>query len=412
MKRHTAWKIVIPKPPPEAAANQSSDKTDPPEQPSGDKNCQKEDYKKTIPLPQVKNFGWLAILLIALVFCILTLSALLSALLTYALYHYGVIHTHEPGSAAGMMVLLTAAIFSILFGTLLTPFAMRKPLSMIRQVIGGLNALAEGNYDVRLDFTRPRIVRELSSSFNSLAEELGSTEMLRSDFINNFSHEFKTPITSIRGFARLLKNDELTKEEQNEYLDVIINESGRLAALATNVLNLTKIENQSILSDTGRFNLSEQLRSCILLLEDKWEKKNIELQAIFGSDDSANEDIADLYYTGNQELLNQVWINILDNAIKFSPENGQIIVAAAEHDKTLTVEITDFGCGMSEETVSRIFDKFYQGDTSHAVEGNGVGLAIVRKIVELHGGNIEVSSKPSQGTCMRVNLPLNETEHS
>ena len=205
------------------------------------------------------------------------------------------------------------ALISLIGGTLLTVFLGTFPLRSINRMTEGLHRLASGDYKARivpgkiLGSIRP--IREMIDSFNTTAQELEGTEMLRSDFINNFSHEFKTPIVSIAGFAGLLKQGNLDEQEQKEYLNIIESESRRLAYMATNVLNLTKVENQTILTDVSVFNLSEQLRTCVLLLEAKWEQKNLEM----------NLELEEHTISGNQELLRQVWVNLLDNAIKFSP---------------------------------------------------------------------------------------------
>ena len=204
--------------------------------------------------------------------------------------------------------------------------------------------------------------------------------MLRSDFINNFSHEFKTPIVSIAGFAKLLRRGNLPEEARNEYLAIIEEESMRLSQLATNVLNLTKVENQVILTDADNFNLSEQIRNCFLMLETKWGKKNI--------DPLLPEDEFTIY--GNEEMLKQVWINLLDNAIKFSEQNKPVEVTIRQNEDKTEVSVSNYGEPIPMKSIDRIFNKFYQADQSHATEGNGVGLAVVKKIVELHAGEIRV----------------------
>ncbi len=227
-----------------------------------------------------------------------------------------------------------------------------------------------------------------------MAEELENTELLRSDFINNFSHEFKTPIVSIAGFAALLKRGNLTEEQQAEYAGVIEEESLRLAALATNVLNLTKVENQTILTDVTEYNLSEQVRSCVLLLERKWERKHIEMELAFD----------EYEICANEELLKLVWINLIDNAIKFSREYSAVHIRISATEERLTVEIKNTGNPIPAESMERIFHKFYQADESHASEGNGVGLAIVKKVVDLHQGNVCAESG-SECTSFTVRLP-------
>ena len=288
------------------------------------------------------------------------------------------------------------AVLSAVVGAGLTLLLSRIPLKPIRDLIEAINQLADGNFKVRIHLNLNREFERLSESFNRMAQELENTELLRSDFINNFSHEFKTPIVSLRGFAKILKNDRLTKEERDEYLDIIISESNRLSQLSTNVLNLSKIEKMSILSDMESFDLSEEVRQSVLLLESKWQKKNLELFI----------DMDELEYHGNKALLNQVWINLIDNAIKFSPQNGKIKLKLHRKKDQVVFQILDNGCGMDEETKNHIFDRFYQGDSSHTAEGNGIGLTVVEKIVHLHKGQIRVISEAGIGTTFTVNLPI------
>ena len=288
------------------------------------------------------------------------------------------------------------AVLSAVVGAGLTLLLSRIPLKPIRDLIEAINQLADGNFKVRIHLDLNREFERLSESFNRMAQELENTELLRSDFINNFSHEFKTPIVSLRGFAKILKNDSLTKEERDEYLDIIISESNRLSQLSTNVLNLSKIEKMSILSDMESFDLSEEVRQSVLLLESKWQKKNLELFI----------DMDELEYHGNKALLNQVWINLIDNAIKFSPQNGKIKLKLHRKKDQVVFQILDNGCGMDEETKNHIFDRFYQGDSSHTAEGNGIGLTVVEKIVHLHKGQISVVSEAGIGTTFTVNLPI------
>ena len=211
---------------------------------------------------------------------------------------------------------LIIAAMSLVCGTLIALFLGSVPLRSMNKMTEGLHRLASGDYKAHIEpkgflyMIAP--VRDMVESFNATAAELEGTEMLRSDFINNFSHEFKTPIVSIAGFAGLLKQGNLSREEQLEYLDIIESESRRLAQMATNVLDMTKVENQTILTDVTTFNLSEQLRTCVLLLERKWETKNLEM----------NLELEEHMISGNQELLKHVWVNLLDNAIKFSPEGS------------------------------------------------------------------------------------------
>lgn len=286
-------------------------------------------------------------------------------------------------------------IISVLIGTILAVFFSRLTLAPIREIISAFDRLGEGDFSARIHLTRADELKRLSMSFNNMAEELGSIEMLRSDFINNFSHEFKTPIVSMRGFAKILKYNDLSKEEHDEYLDIIINESERLADLSTKVLNLSKIENQTIVTDKVRYNISEQIRRVIALLENSWTGKNIEIS--FACDE--------IFLYGNEELLKQVWINLIDNAIKFSPENSVIVIRVMKKQKDIIFTISDQGNGMNPEAVRHVFDRFYQEDSSHATKGNGLGLTLAKKIVELHNGNIQVVKTDSSGTTFEVCLP-------
>lgn len=290
-------------------------------------------------------------------------------------------------------------LVSALVGMVLTILASRIPLRPIRDLIDAINQLADGNFHVRVHLDLTHEFVRLSESFNSMAQELENTELLRSDFINNFSHEFKTPIVSLRGFAKLLKNPDLSQEDRDEYLDIIIHESTRLFQLAANVLNLSKIENMSILSDMERFDLTEEVRQSILLLESKWQKKELELII----------DMDEVSYHGSRNLLNQVWINLIDNAVKFSPDRGKIKIKLHQQDGNTIFQIIDNGCGMSQDMRLHIFDRFYQGDPSHTTEGNGIGLTVVDKIVRLHKGHITVGSEEGIGTTFTVTLPEIQT---
>jgi signal transduction histidine kinase len=261
-----------------------------------------------------------------------------------------------------------------------------------------MNMLAEGNFKTRLKFSgaiahHPTFT-EISDSFNTLAEELENIEILRSDFINDFSHEFKTPIVSIAGLAKLVNKGNLTDEQREEYLNAIEEESLRLAAMATNVLKLTKVEKQNILSDVTEFNLSEQIRSCILLLEDKWTQKDIVLELDFDE------------YTihGEEELLKEVWINLFDNAIKFSQYGGAVSAEITDTGKAVRVSVSNSGKGISEDNIKKIWNKFYQADESHTSEGNGIGLAIVKRIVDLHNGTVSAFCADDKVT-FTVELP-------
>lgn len=290
------------------------------------------------------------------------------------------------------------AFFALLSGTFFISGAMGVSVRLLDDYMDSLNQLAKGNFDTRLKIPAPlkrfRAMKELEKSFNKLAEELGKNEVLRTDFIHDFSHEFKTPIVSISGFAKLLKKGNLTEEQREEYLDIIVTESEKLSNMAMNVLDMNKLENVTVLPDITRFNLSEQLRHCVLMLEKKWTEKHLEIDI----------DLDEYYVTGNEDLLSEVWINLLDNAIKFSPEGGKVILKIFKKQGELLVEVRNTGKEISAKEKDRIFDKFYQTDSSHSTDGNGLGLAICKRIVELHKGTISVSSTFGL-TVFTVRLP-------
>ena len=305
------------------------------------------------------------------------------------------------GNTLIMMILLISvgigAVFAFLFGRL-----FMKPINI---VINKLNRLATGDFTARIHFdsvfSKHPTVAELTDSFNTMASELEKTEMLRSDFVNDFSHEFKTPIVSIAGFARLLKNETLDREQRREYLNIIEEESLRLSDMATNVLNLAKVENQQILSNVSAFNLSEQVRNCFLQLEDKWSGKNLD----------ADFDFGEVQICGNEELLRQVWLNLLDNAVKFTPYGGEVRIKIEEREDSVCVSVINTGSTVAPENRERIFRKFFQEDRSHSTKGNGIGLAVVRQIVNLHGGSVWVESE-QDCTTFKVLLPKTADERT
>jgi len=339
----------------------------------------------------------LTVIMSLLVLAVFLVSYGIAVTVIYIISKFGTILDPDTPSYTVTFVTLIVVSSGAIFA-FLGSFLLIRP---IRRIIKSMDRLSSGDFKVRMDVSDSRIraFKALSLKFNTLAEELQNTEMLRSDFINNFSHELKTPIVSIAGLAKVVKNGKLTDEEKNQYLAAIEEESVRLSYLATSVLNLTKIENQSILTDTTEFNLSEQMRSCILLLESKWDKKELDL----------NLDFNEIYYKGNEELLKQVWINLIDNAIKFSKEKSCIDIFAQESDTDIKISVRNEGEPIPEEKQKKIFNKFYQLDESHSSEGFGVGLAIVKRIVELHGGEISLVCSDGSVT-FTVELPKENEE--
>ena len=353
---------------------------------------------------QRKHRFSLTLMLSAVVFCILIIASLFALIGVGILAKTGVIgqvgDTFDLKDGIWFMVLI-----SIVIGTTTALVAGKFPLTPINEVVNRLNSLASGNFKTRLRFgkllSKNPTFNELSDSFNTLAEELENTEMLRGDFINNFSHEFKTPIVSISGFAKLLKKGNLSEEQRKQCLDAIEEESLRLSRMATNVLNLTKIENQMILTDVTKYNLSEQIRSCVLLLESAWDKKNINLQL----------DFDEYMIEANEELMKHVFINLVDNAIKFTEYGGTVSIGITEEGGNYKVAVSNTGSEISPEDQKKIWNKFYQADESHSTEGNGIGLAIVKRVVDLHEGKIAVKSENNVTTfIVTLNKKLREFE--
>lgn len=291
------------------------------------------------------------------------------------------------------------AIISIVFGSLVSMFALHHVLNPIMELSKAMQKVAKGDYTVRLNTPTPNLKDEmydLSYNFNQMVQELNSTETLHSDFITNVSHEFKTPLATISGYATLLQDDTLTAEERNEYINIIIQSTKDLSHMTRNVLSLSRLENQTIISEKTSFRVDEHIRQCILRMEPVWSSRNI----------SICPELDPIVWEGNLELTGHIWNNLLDNAIKFTPPGGEVNVTARASEGWLTVIFQDSGIGIPPQIQSRIFDKFYQGDVSHEKKGNGLGLALVHKIVTLYGGSIQLESSPGTGSTFKILLPL------
>lgn len=348
---------------------------------------------------EIKNKRTLRFWFSSIVWVLFVITMGVTALFFFILY--GVLSLQEI--TVNVFLLIAAmTLSSILIGFLLAALAPKFFFKRVSKISEGMREIARGNYKTRVkERDKPDAISEfgeLERSFNQMASELDGIEIFRNDFINNFSHEFKTPIVSIRGFARQLQNGDLTEDQEKEYIDIIVSESERLANMSSNVLLLSKLENQQIVSDQTEFDLDEQIRKCILLLEKEWNDKNIELDI----------DLAPIKYTFNEEMLSHVFINLFSNSVKFTPNGGCIRCSLYKQENNAIFEISDNGIGMNEETKSRIFEKFYQGDTSHSETGNGIGLNIVKRIVTLAEGSIDVQSEYGKGSIFTVTLPVRQ----
>lgn len=269
-----------------------------------------------------------------------------------------------------------------------------KPFTRISRA---MNRIKDGEFDTRLEEkSNIQEFREIYQNFNMMAKGLQSITILQNDFVSNVSHEFKTPLNAIEGYVTLLEDRSLTPEEQEEYVEKILLNTHRLSELVGNILLLSKVENQAVQEKKTSYRLDEQIRQAIFSLEPKWTEKEIEFDI----------DMDSVMYEGYESMMMHVWINLIDNAIKFSPKGGGIRIALNETGEDICFTIRDNGLGMTEDELKHIYDKFYQGDTSHRAEGNGLGLSLVRRILRISGGRISVESAPGQGSSFSVFLPI------
>lgn len=296
-------------------------------------------------------------------------------------------------------VLLLSLICS-LADSIRRKYMVDKP---VRHILEATHRLAAGDFSTRI---RPLdkgawfgagSYNAIIEDFNKMAEELSGTETLRTDFIANVSHELKTPLAAIQNYSTMLQSPGLSEDQRMEYAKAAADAARRLNGLITNILKLNKLENQQIFPDVREYDLGEQLRESLLSFEDSWERKHLEIDA---------EAIDDIRITADPELLSLVWNNLISNAVKFTPEGGRITVSLTGEDGRAEVRVTDTGCGMGPEVGRHIFEKFYQGDSSHAARGNGLGLALVRRVVDIVGGEIAVESTPGEGSTFTVRLKL------
>ncbi len=305
-------------------------------------------------------------------------------------------HLTEDSSQYLWVFAVVSLGVGIIVGTVLSLIYSRAIKKITKPYIDAIERVKNGDYSVSVEDGLLLQNSNMAQSFNNMIRRLASVETLHENFISDFSHEFKTPIVSISGFAKLLKDPNLTEEERNEYLDVIISESERLVSLSQSVLMLTRLDDQVV--EKAPFLLDEQLRQSVLLFDKALKERDI----------SVDLDAPTISICSSQKLLSQVWVNLLNNAIKFSPNGTEVKITAKTEGNFAVVTVADNGCGMDEQTMQNIFDKFFQGDKSRSVEGNGLGLAIVKKIMKLVSGEITVQSKVGVGSVFTVKLPLEQ----
>lgn len=293
------------------------------------------------------------------------------------------------------IVIMITLIICVIIGSILMFFATKTISKPIKYISDITKEVSKGNFDISIDYESVDEIGILAKNFNLMIGELKNMEYLRKDFISNVSHEFKTPISSIQGFVEMIKNKDLPEEKRDAYIDIIIEETERLSNLSSNMLRISRLDNQSIPNKITEFYLDEKIRKIILLLEDKWEKKNLDLDI----------NLDRVMFKGDEDLIEQIWINLIENAIKFSEDGGKISVELKDLEESVVVKISDNGIGISQESKDRVFERFYQGETSHSKMGNGLGLAIVKRIIEICKGEIEVESCVGEGTTFIIRLP-------
>ena len=314
----------------------------------------------------------------------------------------GLVLTKENMETAAKLTFGNVLLIS--FGAATIDYIRRKRMvdQPVKQIMDALDQVMQGDFTVRIahvkEFAGETGFNEVINAINKMTAELEGTETLRTDFIANVSHELKTPLAVMANLSTMLQQPGLSDAERMEYAKDISHSARRLAALITNILKLNKLENQQIFPQPQEFDLGEQLCECLLGFEDAWEKKNLEIETDIQDDVRIKSD---------PELLSLVWNNLISNAVKFTPEGGTVSVTLKADGKKVFVSVRDTGCGMTAETGKHIFEKFYQGDTSHATQGNGLGLALVKRVVDILQGEISVQSTPGQGSIFTVRIRRN-----
>lgn len=319
---------------------------------------------------------------IAVTFCLaVAVSSLINRLLP--------VHIEIP-------FLVELIVIALIIGIFVTSYMSRLFFNPIKELSSAMEKVSDGDFSIQLETNSSSVeIQDLYAGFNMMTRELGATEILQTDFVSNVSHEFKTPINAIEGYSMLLQDGENLNDEQKKYVEKIIFNTQRLSSLVGSILLLSKIENQTITTNQTCYYLDEQIRQSIVALEPAWEKKNIEFDV----------EMENTEYVGNENMMRHVWDNLIGNAIKFDPPYGLVRIRLVRKDKNIIFTIEDSGPGISEEAKKHIFDKFYQADNSHKEEGNGLGLALVKKILNASGG--EISAENIHGGGCRFTVILN-----
>lgn len=307
-------------------------------------------------------------------------------------------HFSPAARSYAASAILTVLALVLCIGSFLIAIVSRYIVHPIKKLTSATQALARGNFDVQIKLKLHDEIGILLKSFNSMAAKLQKLEQMRQDFVSNVSHEIQSPLTSIRGYSKALRQNGMKEEDRKRYLEIIERESERLSRLSDNLLKLVSLQSEHHPFHPTTFDLAEQLRRIVVTLEPQWSAKQLELQL----------DLPKVKFRADADQMNQVWMNLLSNAIKFTPAGGRILVRLTALTDKVKVLIQDSGIGISAEDQERIFERFYKADASRdkKTDGSGLGLSIVRTIVELHGGAVEVASKPGQGSAFTITLPI------
>ncbi|CAM2918087.1 HAMP domain-containing sensor histidine kinase [Paenibacillus sediminis] len=349
--------------------------------------------------------AWMKILL-GIIFWVGGITATVSAAFLLTSFIYRNIDYHPSNYVTQLINTLIGCILMFILLVCFVLYHRPKQMALIDMITGAMKQIAKGDFSVHLGNKSqfPDEYSEVVDNLNMMAHELKQIEDMRQEFISNVSHEIQSPLTSINGFAQALQSDQLSSEERQHYLSIIETESKRLSKLSDNLLKLTSLDSEHHPFDPKPYSLDGQLRSIVLASEPQWLDKSIDVELR----------LVETNIVADEEMLSQVWNNLIHNSIKFTPIGGTITIAIEPHDNKVTVSIADTGIGISEEDQTRIFERFFKGDKSRnrSIGGSGLGLSIVKKIIDKHHGTIEVDSRLGEGTRFRVHLPLKqETRH-
>jgi two-component system, OmpR family, phosphate regulon sensor histidine kinase PhoR len=345
---------------------------------------------------RVIGFAWF-------IFVLIFVSGMIAVAFVLTGYIYKIVNWHPASLLTQIVNTLLGLLFAGTMVGIVGKFARARgwvpEMNVFLPIIDALERIARGDFSVRLEneFQDNQMVSKLASSVNKMALELDQMENMRQEFISNVSHEIQSPLTSIRGFAQALENDQLTLEERHHYLGIIENESTRLSRITEDLLKLASLESEQLKFEPKSYRLDKQIRTLILACEPQWRGKAISMEI----------SLEELEISADEDLLSQVWINLIHNSIKFTPQAGSINVTLRQNGQKAELSVSDTGVGISEEDQERIFERFYKADKSRtrSIGGSGLGLSIVKKIIDLHKGMIEVDSKVGLGTTFIVSLP-------